>query len=395
MTTIALDFPLRRENPFIPPTAYAAIRGDAPVRRVRLPTGAEAWILTRYEDVRALLGDPTVSSDIRRESFPAMGVGEREAGARSRPFIRTDPPRHTRFRSLFVGEFTPRRIIARRPVVEELVAGLVDGLRAGPRPADLVPQLANAVTTTVVCDLLGVPPGDVEFFRDVTRVSGARASTADEVSAALGRLFALLAELVAAKRAAPGDDLVSRLVTGPLAEEVVTEQELVSAIAMTVIAGRETTTSMICLGALYLIEHPQLRAELAARPDRWPAAVDELLRLFSVGDSLGLRVLTEERTFSGQSIPADAGVIGLLGAANHDPEVFADPTRIDLDRIGPPHLAFGHGRHSCFGATLARMEIEVALRALFASIPEVTVAGAVEFRHESATFGVESLPVMW
>ncbi|MEV1293167.1 cytochrome P450 [Pseudonocardia sp. NPDC049635] len=390
------EFPFRRDDPFRPPARYDTLRAEEPVCRVRLPTGATAWLLTRYADVRDLLGDPTVSSDIRHPAFPALGIGEREAGSRTRPFIRTDPPRHTRFRKLFVGEFTPRRVQAARPVVQKLVDGLVDEFAARPGPVDLVPDYANAVTTTVVCALLGVPADDVEFFREVTRVSGSRTSTSEEVSAALGELFALLGALVRAKAATPGDDLVGRLVAEHLPAGTVTEQELVSALAMTIIAGRETTTSMIALGTLYLIEHPELRAELAANPAAWPAAVGELLRVLSVGDSLALRVLTEPRTFTGVTIPAGNGVIGLLGAANHDPEVFPDPAQVRLDRGGPGHLSFGHGRHACFGATLAGVELEIALRTLVERVPELRVADVadpVEYKHESATFGVERMLV--
>jgi cytochrome P450 len=396
------DFPLRRDDPFFPPSDYDGIRADRPVCPVRLPTGKQAWIVTRYADVRALLADPGVSSDIRRPAFPAMGAGEQEAGARTRPFIRTDPPRHTRFRRLFVAEFTPRRVQAARPRIAELVDGLLDdlldGSAAGPPPVDLVTHYANAVTTTVVCALLGVPADDVEFFRDVTRVSGARASTGEQVGAALGELFALIRRLVREKAVAPGDDLLSRLAGEHLPAGTVTEDELVSAVAMTIIAGRETTTSMISLGALYLMEHPELRAELARRPHRWPAAVDELLRVLSVGDSLALRVTTGDLELPGGTVPAGEGVIGLLGAANHDPEVYPDPRRVDLDRSGPPHLAFGHGGHSCFGAMLARTEIESALTALFARIPGLRLDGSlgdVDFKHESATFGVEEMRVTW
>lgn len=389
---------MRRENPFFPPAGYDELRATEPVCRVRLPTGKVAWILTRYADVRALLASPTVSSDIRRPNFPTMGAGEQEAGSRTRPFIRTDPPRHTRFRKMFVAEFTTRRVRMSRPTVAGLVDGLLDGIHAGTAPLDLVPHYANAVTTTVVCALLGVPAGDVEFFRDITRVSGARASTAEEVGAALGQLFALLDRLIEDKDSDPGDDLLSTLVVNHLRAGTVTRAELVSAVAMTIIAGRETTTSMIALGALLLMEQPALLEALGRRPDRWPAAVDELLRVLSVGDSLALRVAGEDLELSGRRIPAGDGVIGLLGAANHDPEVFPDPRRVDLDRAGPAHLAFGHGAHSCFGHALARLEIGIALESLFRHLPEIRLAGSpedLEFKHESATFGVERMLVSW
>ncbi|MFD0662834.1 cytochrome P450 [Thermocatellispora tengchongensis] len=177
-----------------------------------------------------------------------------------------------------------------------------------------------------------------------------------------------------------------------------TEQELLSTIGITIIAGRETTTSMISLGTLMLLERPETLAELRNAPHLLPAAVEELLRALSVADSIPLRVATEDIEVAGTVIPAGDGVICLLAAADHDPEVFPDPGRLDLTRVNRSHMAFGYGIHQCIGQNLARLELEIALGTLIARIPGLKLAvpfDRLDFKHDSATFGIESMPVTW
>ncbi|MFB9836182.1 cytochrome P450 [Actinoallomurus acaciae] len=392
------DFPIRRGCPFAAPEEYATLRTEEPVARVTLPTGRPAWVVTRYDDVRALLSDPRVSADIRRPGFPALGVGEQEAGARLRPFIRTDPPEHTRYRRMLLPEFTVRKVRAMRPAVQAIVDGVLDDMLAAPQPADFVASYANAVSTSVICELLGIPRENLEFFRDVTRVSGSRTSTAEQVAEALSGLFTMLSDLIAERRERPGEDLLSRLVTDRLLTGDLTMRELLSVVGITINAGRETTTSMIALSALLLLRRPDLLEELRAEPDLVPSAVEELLRVLSVADSIPLRVAAEEIRLSGETIPADDGVIGLIAGANHDPGRFPDPQTVDLRRDDNHHLAFGHGVHQCIGQQLARLELEIALRTLIQRVPTLRLAVPYEeivFKHDSATFGVERMPVAW
>ncbi|MEU2687990.1 cytochrome P450 [Streptomyces hygroscopicus] len=392
------DFPIRRGCPFAAPAEYGVMRVEDPVARVTLPTKREAWVVTRYDDVRELLSDPRVSADIRRPNFPALGEGEQEAGARFRPFIRTDAPEHTKYRRMLLPVFTVRRVRAMRPAVQERVDEILDGMLAADGPVDFVSAYANAVSTSVICELLGIPRKNLEFFRDVTRVSGSRHSTAEQVSEALGGLFALLAELVAERRAEPREDLISKLVTGHLATGDVTTDQLLSTLGITINAGRETTTSMIALSTLLLLDRPELMAELRRDTSLMPAAVDELLRVLSVADSIPLRVAAEDIELSGRTVPADDGVIALLAGANHDPERFDDPARVDFHRTDNHHVAFGYGVHQCVGQHLARLELEVALETLIRRVPTLRLAGdrdQVAFRHDSATFGLEELMVTW
>ncbi|GAA0334303.1 cytochrome P450 [Actinoallomurus spadix] len=397
-TTPPRDFPMRRACPFSAPQEYAALRAEEPVARVTLPTGRPAWAVTRYDDVRALLSDPRISADIRRPNFPALGVGEQEAGARLRPFIRTDPPEHTRYRRMLLPEFTVRKVRAMRPTVQDLVDGILRDMLAGPQPVDFVASYANAVSTSVICGLLGIPRENLEFFRDVTRVSGSRTSTAEEVAEALNGLFTLLSDLIAQRREDPGEDLLSKLVTEHLLTGDLTMHELLSTVGITINAGRETTTSMIALSTLLLLRRSDLMEQLRAEPSLMPSAVEELLRALSVADSIPLRIAAEEIELSGRTIPADDGIIGLLAGANHDPDRFPDPETVDFHREDNPHLAFGHGMHQCIGQQLARLEMEIALQTLIRGVPTLRLAVPYEeivFKHDSATFGVEKMPVAW
>ncbi|NEC75906.1 cytochrome P450 [Streptomyces rochei] len=396
--TAPRDFPIRRGCPFTAPEEYAAMRTDDPVARVTLPTGREAWAVTRYDDVRELLSDPRVSADIRRPNFPALGEGEQEAGARFRPFIRTDAPEHTRYRRMLLPAFTVRRVRAMRSAVQSRVDEILDGMLEAGGPVDLVSAYANAVSTSVICELLGIPRHNLEFFRDVTRISGSRTSTAEQVAEALGSLFGLLAELIAERREEPRDDLISKLVTDHLIPGHVTTDQLLSTLGITINAGRETTTSMIALSTLLLLDRPELLEELRRDPSLMPAAVDELLRVLSVADSIPLRVAAEDIELSGRTVPADDGVIALLAGANHDPEQFDDPGKVDFHRTDNHHVAFGYGVHQCVGQHLARLELEVALDTLVRRVPTLRLAGdrdQVVVKDDSATFGLEELMVTW
>ncbi|MFE1104323.1 cytochrome P450 [Streptomyces rochei] len=396
--TAPRDFPIRRGCPFTAPEEYAAMRTDDPVARVTLPPGREAWAVTRYDDVRELLSDPRVSADIRRPNFPALGEGEQEAGARFRPFIRTDAPEHTRYRRMLLPAFTVRRVRAMRPAVQARVDEILDGMLEAGGPVDLVSAYANAVSTSVICELLGIPRHNLEFFRDVTRISGSRTSTAEQVAEALGSLFGLLAELIAERREEPRDDLISKLVTDHLIPGHVTTDQLLSTLGITINAGRETTTSMIALSTLLLLDRPELLEELRRDPSLMPAAVDELLRVLSVADSIPLRVAAEDIELSGRTVPADDGVIALLAGANHDPEQFDDPGKVDFHRTDNHHVAFGYGVHQCVGQHLARLELEVALDTLVRRVPTLRLAGdrdQVVVKDDSATFGLEELMVTW
>ncbi|GLU50196.1 cytochrome P450 [Nocardiopsis ansamitocini] len=392
------DFPVPRTCPFTPPDSYDAMRAAGPLTRVTIPSGKRAWLLTRHTDVRAALADPAASSDARNPDFPALGHGEQQVAAELRPFIRMDPPDHTLVRRMLVGEFTLKRTRALGPVIEQTCHEQLARMLSLTPPVDLVTEYANRVSTTVICHLLGVPTEDLEFFRSITTVTGARSSTAEQVGAALNDLFALINRLVDDKTANPCDDLISRLALGPLERGEITRSSLLSQIGITLNAGHETSRNMIPLAAVALLRHPDQLAKLRDDPGRWPAAVDELLRYLSVADTITLRVATADIELEGATIPAGDAFIPLLGAANHDPAAFADPHVFDIDRPERHHVAFGYGVHQCIGQNLGRLELEIALRVLTDGAPALALTEPFEelpLKDTSAIFGLEQVRVSW
>ncbi|HYZ56675.1 MAG TPA: cytochrome P450 [Streptosporangiaceae bacterium] len=394
-----MDFPLPRRCPFDPPAEYRTATEERPLTQVTLPTGGTAWLATRYADVRMLLAHPDISSDARHPNFPALGVGEREAAAAHRPFIRMDPPDHTSVRRMLQGTFTVKRAQEMRPAIQQIVDEAVTDLLASTPPVDLVAVYANRVATETICHLLGiVTPDDLAFFRKITAVTGARASTAEQIGEALGQLFALLNRVVDDKISDPGEDLISRLATGPLAEGRITRTDLLSQLGITLNAGHETTRSMISLSVLALLHHPGQLDLLRADPALLPGAVDELLRYLSVADTIPLRVALADIPVGSQVIRAGEAVIASLGSANRDPAAFNEPDTLDIRRADNRHLALGHGVHQCIGGHLGRMELELALSALIERVPALRLAGDIgdlPLRQANSIFGVESMPVGW
>ncbi|MGC9376895.1 cytochrome P450 [Streptomyces sp. MH13] len=395
-------FPMVRGCPFSPPGKYAELRKQGPATRVTLPTGRRAWVVTGYQEVRAVLADPRVSADIRHPNFPALVEGEQEVGARTRPFIRMDPPEHTRFRRMLLAEMTVRKARRMRRDIQRIVDERIDELLAGGPPVDLVTHFAHTVSSTVMCELIGVRRAD-PWFRRVTgtlgsQVFGGGGSTAQGAAEGIGALSSVVDGIIADRERDLGDDLLSRLITERLRTGEVSREELVTTIAILVVAGWETTTNQIALSVLALLENPELIAELRADHTKFPAAVEELLRVLSVGDSIALRTATEDIRLGEHVIPKGDGIIPLLASANHDESVFEAPEKIDFERQGKQHVAFSYGIHQCVGQNVARLELVTAISTLLDRIPTLRPAAplhTVRFRHEGIAFGPEQVLVSW
>ncbi|MFC5108787.1 cytochrome P450 [Kibdelosporangium philippinense] len=378
------------------------MRAEGPVGEVTLSTGRTAWVITGYDEVRAILADRRISSDVRHPNFPALVAGEQEVASRVRPFLRMDPPEHTAYRRMLVGEMTMRRARAMRRAVQRIVDERIDELLRHGGPVDLVSQFAHVVSTTVMGELIGVRRTD-PWFRKITGALGSQhiggaESSANSATEGLDGLFEVFGGLARERAQEPGDDLLSRLIINHYRSGALQWDELLATVTITVIAGMETTTSQIALSALALLQTPELLTELQTDHTLLSGAVDELLRALSVGDSIALRVATEDIEINGKTIPAGAGVIPLLAAANHDPTVFPESEKIDFRRSNRSHVAFGSGVHQCVGQNLARVELEVAIGTLFDRIPELRLAEPIqslEFRHGAISFGPVRVPVTW
>lgn len=363
-----------------------------PVHRVRTRTGDEAWLVTGYEQVRALLADDRLG---RSHPDPANAARSGESVLFGGPHgdFATERADHARMRALLRPHFTPRRVRALAPRVEELTRALVDDLEARPRPADLVGALAVPLPVLVICELLGVPYADRDRFRAWSRDA---ADTADRARSerGLGELFAYGLDLVGRKRRDPGDDVVSRLAADP---DVGDEEAAGLAMAL-LFAGHETTVTRIGTGVLCLLADPDRYRALTRDPGLLTGAVEEILRLpFRGGDGIPRYARTGIEV-AGVRIAAGDLVLCDIGAAGHDPDAFPEPDRFDPARSGTPHLAFGHGARYCVGAPLARLELHAVLAELTSRLPGLRLAveaGELRMRQDVLTGGPVDLPVEW
>ncbi|MFI9387103.1 cytochrome P450 [Kutzneria sp. NPDC052558] len=399
MTGALPAFPMGRQPacPFAQPDGYAELRG--PITRVELPTGGSAWLVTRLADAHAVLSDARFSNNSTRPGYPVLQPGQAPAADERTPmFVEMDQPDHTTYRRMLIPEFTVRRAKQMRAEIERYAEGLVDEMLAAGDSTDLVQTYSLALPSLVICGLLGVPYEDRDFFQSRVSAAVSLASSPADFEAAFGDIVAYIGKLVADKMDHPTDDVIGRLVTGPMAEGALDHEQLSSIGALLLAGGHESTANMISLGIVHLIRSPQLRAMLRRQPERYPDVVEELLRYHSIADVNVARVALADVEVGGRLIRAGEGVVVSLGAANHDESVFPGAAEFDPDRGYRRHIAFGHGYHQCLGMSLARVELEIAYRVLFDRIPELRLGQPFEelpFKYNGMLFGLHALPVSW
>lgn len=392
MTAPALQ--ATRRCPYAPPEQHTRIRDTDPgISQVTLPSGQVAWALSRLEHIRAMLTDPRFSSDRRNPNFPRF---TRERPGRQpllQTMIQLDPPDHGPARKAVVGEFTVRRMAGLRPRIQEIVDEQIDAMLAGPRPADLVQALSLPVPSLVICEQLGVPYHDHDFFQTRSATLLSRALTAEDRQQALTGLRDYLRDLIAKKAAEPTDDLLGRqLAQGNDPEDVL------SLAFLLLLAGHETTANMISLGVVTLLERPEELAALREDPARTLPAIEELLRVYTIAEFANARVAVEDVEIGGVTIRAGDPVLALSNAANHDPSAFDEADEIDLDRGSRNHVAFGFGIHQCLGQNLARLELQIVFDTLFRRIPTLrlaTPADKLPYKDDALIYGVHEVPVTW
>ncbi|MEU4550003.1 cytochrome P450 [Nonomuraea dietziae] len=372
--------------PFDPPAGMA----DEPLSKVRLSNGDQVWLVARHDLVRQVLGDTRFSSEI---DGGFLDVPLHAVQPQPGMFIQMDPPEHTRLRRLLTGRFTVQRMQRLRPRIEQIVTERLDALERAPRPADLVAEFALPIPSLVICELLGVPYAERAAFQEAGTRLLTLTGTQEELEEAMMRLGGYLAELIARKRAEPGEGLLDDLLDSGLSDE-----ELVGIAILLLIAGHETTANMISLGTLLLLQHPDQLALVRQSPEAARTAVDELLRYLSIVDVGMFRRASTDLELDGQIIREGEFVTCSLAAANRDPALLDRPEELEVSRPKAPHVAFGFGPHQCLGQNLARLEMEIAYPALFRRLPGLRLAVPLEkvpFKSDMAIYGVHRLEVEW
>jgi len=377
----------------LPEYPFEPFRGDLPdrllemvetqpVTRVRLPDGRPVWLVVGHEEVC------TVLSDARFSRLPAGHNGHRE--------LNMDGQTHAQMRRLASRPFTVRRIAAYRPRVQELVDGLVDQMVAAGPPADVVSGLVAPLPLLVVCEVLGVPDTDrTRFYRWLVDINSVVGYGSDGLASSLAELRAYLVEQVVAKRADPGDDLLSAWVTDRTDHDF-TDAEIAELAMGVLLGGIEINATSAGLRALFL--HPEQLADLRAHPERLGTAVEEILRYTAVSSMFRVQNVLADVTLAGTPIPAGDAVMAVPWAANRDPVAFPDPHSFRIDRAPNPHLTFGFGSHFCLGAALGRMQVEVSIATLlrrFADLAAAIPLDEIPWRHDRVNGGIAALPVTW
>ncbi|MEU8355581.1 cytochrome P450 [Nonomuraea sp. NPDC048882] len=395
--TSTMPLHMRRVE-FDPAPELAAARDEERVKRVQTAFGADAWLVTRYADVREVLGDAerfkvAPQTIARLPGAPPM-TEEQLAKVRAGNLLGLDPPEHTRLRRMLTPEFTIRRMRRLEPRIEAIVNDHLDAMEAAGSPVDLVPSFALPIPALVICELLGVPYEDREDFQQRTNRMLDMSVPGEERMMLQFQQRSYMEGLVARIQQDPGEELLGMLVREH--GDDLTTDELVGIGGLLLFAGHETTSNMLSLGTLALLRHPEQLDLLRKEPQRIDATVEELLRWLSIVNSGTTKVATADTEIGGQAIAEGDLLLVSLPAANRDKGLIPDADTFDLTRGAPGHVAFGHGVHHCLGAPLARMELRTALPALLSRFPGLrTTDNTPQFRTSSIVYGMASLEVAW
>ncbi|WP_323746884.1 cytochrome P450 family protein [Catenulispora pinisilvae] len=359
-----------------PYDSYARLREAGGAHQAVKPSGGQVWVISRYDDVKALLSDPRMSIEARNSRHGYQGFGL--PPALDEHLMNVDDQAHARLRRLVSSAFTPRRVEAQRERVEAAVDRLVAAIVPNGR-ADLVAELAVPTPVVVICGLLGIPESDGAAFQAYTRSlmtpnDPNRPSTRDLVAG----MHACLVALINRKRTEPADDLLTAMITARDGDDRLTENELTSLAFLILWAGFETTVHLISNAMATVLSEPGLANLVREEPDphtpRMAALVEELLRRDGPMLTAIRRFPLEDLRVGERVVPAGDTVLLAIGSANRDPQYITNPDAIDLDRASSGHLGFGHGPHYCLGAPLARMEVRTALWTAVRRLPNLRLA---------------------
>ncbi|TDC78596.1 cytochrome P450 [Streptomyces hainanensis] len=372
---------------------------EAPIARIKMSYGeGEAWLVTRYEDVRIVTTDRRFSrAAVAGRDFPRMTP---EPIVQSESINLLDPPASNRLRKLVAQAFTAPKVDAMRPKTQAIVDRLLDEMEEHGPPADLVKHVSMELPLTTICEVLDVPADDrPELRRRAVAMMNVTAANKENAIQAKAELRSYFRELTQARRAEPGDDLISSLATARDGDDILGPDELMVMAMVLLMTGHDTSTYQLSNITYTLLRNPEQLAKLRARPERMPQALEELLRFIPFRKGVGIpRIATEDVEVGGVLIRANDTVHVSYLAANRDPARFACPDDLDLDRSPAPHMTFGWGAHHCIGAPLALMELELAISTMLRRYPRLALAVPAEevrWNSESIWRYPYELPVTW
>ncbi len=386
------QLPFEQAHPLQFAPVLRELQGQGTVHRVCTPLGDPAWLVTRYPTMLRLLEDDRLGGahpdpDIAARMYESVLYGGPTGNAA------TEDADHARFRALLQPHFTPKQLRALRPKVESLTTGLLDGLAANGPPGDLHAAVALPLPLLVLCELLGVPGEDREQFRAWTTEAADISNRARSEQGAY-QLYAYAQQLVVGRRREPGNDVISRW----CATRGLSDDEIASLVVAMLWAGHHTAVVQIDYSTLVLLDNPKQWRALADNPALVSNAVEETLRASHRAQSIIIRYARTDLEVDGAAIKAGDLVLLSHAAANHDPSVFPDPDRVDINRPAPKHLAFGHGARRCIGAPLARIELNAVLSQLVSRFPAMRLAVCREELTQRTGMlfgGLTELPVQW
>ena len=362
-------------------------------------SGLRIWTISGYHTIKQLLTDPRISASRKHDNFPFYFIAPPEFRTET-SFIGYDNPEHTKTRRKAAVTFTNRQVKRLRPRIQEIVDEYIDKILTMTPPIDFHREFSLAVPMTVICELLGIPQDEHDFFIEHGTCLLGGHSTPEQRQAAIVEVNAYVDKLITLKEKEPGEDLLSRAMAEYAASgEEYTRRDLFNMIRLLMNGGHETTASMLSLGTAALLENPdQLKLLLDDPEGMIEPAVEELVRLATIGDTAIPRVALEDIEIGGKTIKAGDGILCLGLNGNRDPEIFPEPEKLILERGTRKHLGFGHGLHHCIGADLARLEMQLVWSTLFQRIPSLRLAKPfleIPRKEGAVIYGLWELPVTW
>lgn len=396
-------FPPPRDplHPLDPPPVLLELHRKTGISRVKTWEGVDAWIFTGYEAVRAALNDPRLSADPTRPGFPEKSAAYKQALGQDRNLRTMDGPEHAAQKKMLLRDFSARRVEEMRPAIKLKIESLIDSILVNGPTFDLMKDFALPIPTMVICEMLGVPFNDREYFSEKSQVCTSSQVSAEEATAAAKELYVYIEHLIDVKAEKPENDLVSRLVFEQMKPGLLSRKDVIEMARFILIAGHETTANMIALSTIALLLHPD-QADLLRTTDD-PAlianAVEELFRYLSVTHSGRRRIAVEDLEIAGQLVKAGEGVILMNSLGDRDESVFPNADQLDLTRSNARfHLAFGGGVHRCTGAALSKCELELVHGSLWKRVPNLALAvppSEIPYYASGSVYGVRSAPMTW